>query len=337
MSGEATMPAPVYRIHANVARVRRDSGVLLVAPSDGRAVRISHVAEDLVQLLVDGASFERLVHHLQERQPAARDVESKLERFLAQLERAGLLGIATRSRKPPVPRMRFDVDPLARWMARQVQRLPSRLAWSCLILLGAGALVSIAALVSSGRLPHPRALFAHFDLWGLALFAGAVVVPHETAHAVACRLAGVRVTEAGFVLRGGVLPGPYVDTSQMYRVATRAPRFWVAAAGPVIDALGLAAAAAWLFLAQPDADLSIATTLFLLCAAALYLDTNPLAPSDGSRMLEALLGDDLARRSALSRRRARMSAPHTVAWYRVTCSLHLQASAVLLYFWWVNS
>lgn len=337
MRGDAALAAPVYRIRANVARVRRDSGVLLVAPAGGRPVRISRPAEALVQLLVDGASFEALAQHLRERQPAARDIESKLERFLGQLERAGLLGIAARRRGAPVPRMRFNVDPLAHWLARQIQRVPAGLAWGCLIAVGVGALAALAVLIGSGHLPHPRALFAHFNPWGLAWFAGVVVVLHETAHAVACRLAGVRVTEAGFVLHAGCMPGPYVDTGQMYCVARRAPRFWVAAAGPLVDALGLAAAALWLLLAPSGASAPVATTLFLLCAAALYLDTNPLAPSDGSRMLEALLGDDLARRSALSRRRARLSTPATVAWYRAACSLHLQASLVLLYFWWVHA
>ncbi|MEW6708009.1 MAG: hypothetical protein AB1430_24445, partial [Pseudomonadota bacterium] len=202
---------------------------------------------------------------------------------------------------------------------------------------GAAALAAVVMLAFSPRLPHPGALFAQFSAWGLAIFVFGVVVLHEAAHAVACRLAGVPVGDAGLIFHGGVMPGPYVNTSHLYRVERRAPRFWVAAAGPLVDFLALGAAAAWLLATDDPASAAAqaAATLFLLCAAFLYLDTNPLTPSDGSRMVEALLGDELARRSALTRRRARLSGWKTVAWYRIACSTHLQLSAGLLFGWWM--
>lgn len=326
--------AATYRIRPGVARVQRPTGMVLVEPAEGRSVRVSTAAHDLVPLLVEGASFESLAQRLQERHPRAADVEAKLRRFLGQLDEAGLIGTSepTRARRAMAPWVSFDADPLARRLAGPLLRLPAAAGWAMLALLGAAALAAVAVLIARGGLPHPMALFTQFSGLGLLLFIGAVVPLHELAHALACRLAGVPVGDAGLMLHGGLMPGPYVNTSGMYRVARPAPRFWVAAAGPVVDALGVGAAAAWL-LADPGN--AAATTLLLLCTVFVYLDTNPLAPSDGSRMLEALLGDELARRSALTRARARLSHFKTVAWYRIACSLHLQGSAALLVTWWL--
>ncbi len=323
--------AALYRIRSGVARVQRPTGMVLVEPAEGRSVRVSTAAYDLVPLLVEGASFESLARRLQERHPRAADVDAKLRRFLGQLDEAGLIGTAepARARSALQPWVAFDADPLARRLAAPLLRLPAAVGWALLALLGAAA---VAVLVARGGLPHPMALFTQFSVLGLLLFIGVVVPLHEAAHALACRLAGVAVGDAGLMLHGGVMPGPYVNTSRMYHVARRTPRFWVAAAGPVVDALGAGAAAAWL-LADPGN--AAAQTLLLLCAVFVILDTNPLAPSDGSRMVEALLGDELARRSALTRERARLSHFKTVAWYRIACSLHLQASAALLVAWWL--
>jgi hypothetical protein len=312
--------------------------MVLVSPEQGRSVRVSGAADDLLPLLVDGATFDDLARRLQDRHPQAADVHTKLSQFLGQLDRACLMDAATpaRARRAPKRFASFDADPPARWLAERVLRLPGGLTWGLLGFAGAGALLALAALIWAGRVPHPSVLFSQFSLWGLLLFVAVVVPSHELAHALACRLSGVAVGNAGLLLHGGLLPGPYVNTTQMYQVARRAPRFWVAAAGPLVDALGLGAAAAWLLL-NPAGDapmVAAASTLFLLCAAFLFLDTNPITPSDGSHMVEALLGDELARRSALTRRRARMSTAKTVAWYRIACSLHLQGSVVLLYFWW---
>lgn len=345
MSHDALMPAQgtpapavAYRFRDGVARVQRPGGMVLVSPADGRSVRVSAVADDLLPLLVDGASFEALLQRLVERHPRASDAAAKLRAFLGQLERAGLLGGEGQAsvRKPAARWAIVNADPFARSVAAVLLHLPARLAWTLLGLIGASALAAVVALAMSGRLPHPSALFTQFSVWGLLLFVGVVAIVHEAAHAVACRLAGVPVSDAGLIFHGGVMPGPYVNTSHLYRVALRAPRFWVAAAGPLIDFLALGAAAAWLLACDDpgSAQARAAATLFLLCAVFVYLDTNPLTPSDGSRMLEALLGDELARRSALTKRRARLSGWKTVAWYRIACSTHLQLSAALLWAWW---
>lgn len=330
---------PLYRIRPGVAKVQRANTLILVSPGDGRALRMTAVGEELLPLLASGAVFGELVQRLRQRHPGATDIEAKLAAFVDQLTRGGLLDAdnAQSGRRRPSTRFAlFHPDPVAAWAAARIRAVPAIVGRLVMMFALVAALAGIGTLIGHGRLPHPSALWTAFSLWGLLLFVLVVVPMHEAAHALACRLAGQPVTEGGVILHGWLVPGPYVDTSQMYRVSNLWERFWVPAAGPLVNLLALGAAAWWLTLAggQPDEALRAASTLFLLCAVFVYLDTNPLAPSDGSRMLEALLGDDLARRSALSRTRARLSSRKTVAWYRIASSAHLQLSALLAYAWW---
>jgi hypothetical protein len=337
--GRAQTAGPLYRIRSGVEKVKRANTLILVAPEDGRAMRMSVVGEELLPLLACGASLDELAQRLRERHPEARDIQSKLTAFLDQLARGGLIEADARQRAPRHPNTRFRLfrpDPAAAWVATRIHALPPIAVKAALALASLASLAGVVMLIASGHLPHPGALWTAFSPWGLALFALVVVPSHEAAHALACRLAGQPVNEGGVILHAWLIPGPYVDTSQMYRISSRWKRFWVPAAGPLVNLLALGAAAWWLTLAGSLAieEQRAASTLFVLCAVFVYLDTNPLAPSDGSRMLEAILGDELARRAALSRTSARLSGAKTVAWYRIACSAHLQLSALLGYAWW---
>lgn len=333
---QPAVPAPRYRIRDGVAKVVRRNAIVLVSPVDGTSMRISPVAAELMPLLAEGALFEELAAQLRELHPTAIDVKPKLTAFLNQLKGAGLLDLRheTRTRRWRTPRLElFDADPAAAAIARAIGALPPWLLWGLLAVLLLGALVGIAGVVGFGRLPHPSALVTQFSGWGLAIFMLLVVPLHETAHAVACRLAGSPVGKAGLVVHSWTVPGPYVETTQAYRLRGRARRFWIPAAGPAVNWIATGAAAWGLLLGSP-ASADLFGTLFLLGALFVYLDTNPLTPSDGSHMLEALLNDELARSAALSSRRARLSGWKTVVIYRIAASLHAQGSLVLLYLWW---
>jgi putative peptide zinc metalloprotease protein len=227
-------------------------------------------------------------------------------------------------------------DRAAAAIAGALARLPG---WFGLgLLYGAllGAVAGIALLAWHGRVPPLSTLSLGFSLAGLAAFVLLVVPLHEAAHAIACRLAGAKVGDAGILFHGWILPGPFVETTAAYRVTKRAARFWIPAGGPAVN-LVAAGVAGWSLLWLGDrapAAQAVLAFVFVLSAIFVYLDTNPLAPSDGSHMLEALLDDELARRSALSRTRARLSSARTVAIYRVAASLHLQAGLAVAYLWW---
>ena len=70
--------------------------------------------------------------------------------------------------------------------------------------------------------------------------------------------------------------------------------------------------------------------VLLLSGLFVYLDSNPLTPSDGSHMLEALLDDELARASALSRRPTTLSTRLVINTYRLACIGHFLVAALFL-------
>jgi putative peptide zinc metalloprotease protein len=69
--------------------------------------------------------------------------------------------------------------------------------------------------------------------------------------------------------------------------------------------------------------------LLLYSAAA---ETSPLRECDGSHAIEALLGDELARRSALTRSQSRFSTARNIRRYRAAAALHLAACSLLVVF-----
>jgi putative peptide zinc metalloprotease protein len=323
------MPDAV-RLKPHIARVVRDGGqVILVDPSGAApAVRVSAVAHHLMPFLVRGAGAGEMAEHLSARFPSARDVHGKLQAFLDQLGRSGMLdSVEAAPRRRPRRLRLVDPDPLARVLAGLLGRLPLRWAVLCLSILSAASAIGWLVLHPHIR-PELSGLVRDFDVVGLLLFVGVLVPAHELAHAVACRAAGAPVRGAGLVLHAYLVPGPYVDTSDAYRVRERGRRFLIPAAGPIVDLLACGAAAAALIASGGEgAWAHRAATLFLLALLVLIADLNPFAPSDGSRMLEAWLDDELARTSALGRR-SRMS---PVRWkYRLACLSWLGATAATL-------
>ncbi len=70
--------------------------------------------------------------------------------------------------------------------------------------------------------------------------------------------------------------------------------------------------------------------VLLLSCLFVYLDTNPFTPSDGSHMLEALLDDELARTTALSRRRSPLSMRPVINTYRLVSVVHFLVAALIV-------
>jgi hypothetical protein len=336
-TGEA---ARVYRLRPDIVKVERRDLIILVSTKDGKSVRVSPAARTLLPLLAEGAPFDGLLARLRDSHPDQAGIPRKLQAFLEQIGGTGLLDDGScaprRTLRTPCVVL-LHPDRAMAHLAVLVRRAPAWLGWACLALALLAAIGGIAALVMSGRLPHPRELVSGFDPWALLLFALVVVPIHEASHALVCRLAGASVGSAGIVFHGWLVPGPYVETTQAYRVRERWKRFWIPAAGPVVDFISCGVAA-WVVVVATSDQTQLSSTaiwLFLISAVFVYLDTNPLTPSDGSHMLEAVLDDELARRSALGlRSRARLSHWKTVAWYRMASSIHAQSSLLLAYFWW---
>ena len=330
------MTNTAVRLREGVTPVQRARGETLLVSPDGRsALRTGRVGGALLPLLLHGTTREQLMMVLRQRYPGAGDVDQKVQRFLETLRRAGMLTGASPRRMHRVATERFapiDVNPVARRVARVLNGRPG-LVLSVLAvgIFSAVVGVSMAWTIDRHQL-NPVGLVYRFDPIGLALFVCIVVPLHELAHAVACSAAGVPVTSAGIVWRGGIVPSPYVDTSQAYRVAGRWTRFLIPAGGPLVDVLA-SGAGAWGVVWTGATGRVGHAALYLLLISLVFLcfDTTPLTPSDGSHMLEAMLDDELARVAALSRWKPRLSPPRIVWTYRAACVAHtLSAAAVLI-------
>ena len=75
-------------------------------------------------------------------------------------------------------------------------------------------------------------------------------------------------------------------------------------------------------------------TLGLIALLFFVFDTNPLMPSDGSHMIEAVLDDEMAGKSALRLRGSPLSDRKDMAICRMCASDHLQGFALLAWVWW---
>ncbi len=331
-----------YVLRDDVEIIRRSSSLLLFGRRDERTVRASPGAALLLPLLRDGADFESLRARLQAAQPAAVDIRSKLSGFLASLVQSGLLLDGTGDTREQAPRGRRHMYPLfspdrpAAAVAAAISLLGGRAGIVLAVLLALAALAAVAGLAVAGLLPNLPDLAQQLHWGGVLLFFLVVAPIHEFAHAVACRLAGQQVGKAGILMHGGLVPGPYVDTSQSYRVADRWQRFMIPAAGPFTNLLAAGAAAAALLYGDWGTEtVALLQGFLLFCLLFLFFDTNPFSASDGSHCIEALLEDELARRHALRRSVPQLTDARVVRRYRAAMLVWSAGSALLFASWWV--
>jgi len=328
---------PPVQLREGVARVRRARGqTVLVSPDGSSATRIGEGGEKLLPLLMRGADVDEVVAFLQQQHPLDRDISIKLDRFLAELARGGLLATSERTAKRARPGAKrfalFNPDRLAKALAQWWRWIPaSRSPWLVGLLIAAAAIGLAAVWLGGSQRLNPVGLITRFDPIGLAVFVFIVVPLHELSHAVACRAAGAPVTTAGIMLHFFVIPGPYVETTEAYRVADRWRRFWIPATGPLVDFLA-SGTAAWMVVLTGGDGLVGRASLYVLLLSCLfvYLDTNPFTPSDGSHMLEALLDDELARTTALSRHRLPLSMRPVTNTYRLVSVVHFLVAALVV-------
>lgn len=328
------------KLAATVHVVRRQSGLLLHCRRTGQTLRLSAAAAALLPPLTQGSSVAGLVQTMGAAFPNATGLSQKVQGFLAPLERNGMLAVdetgnggagGARTWPPRHVLLRSSawLDPFA----AALLHVPAGVRKASWALLAAGCALLLWQLQSSGLWPGLKHALMGFDPRGLLIFAGVVLV-HEGAHALACRMAGAPVRAAGIVWHGGMMPGPFVDTSHASYLPSRWARFAIPAAGPMVNLLGAGVCAAML-LRHPEASWNEAwRSAFIVCVAFVFFDLNPLVASDGSHMLEAALDDELARQVALRPELATLTSRRTIRAYRFACVLWVTAMAAHFRWWW---
>jgi putative peptide zinc metalloprotease protein len=318
-----------------VMEVQRRGMMLLVPTSDeGRPMRISGVGREIMPLLREGTTVASLVDFLHERYPAAQQLDRRVSTFVHSLAAAGLLANQPPGSEKRRWRVEFvDIDRLAGPIARVLNALPAGLGALLLLLAGGAALAGIIDLGQGGLRPHLSDVVHTFNASGVAALLLAVVPLHELGHAVACRAAGIRVTGAGLAVRGLMIV-PYVNTRDAYALASRRQRFWIPAAGPLVDFVALGCAA-WIEIATSARGLigGAVHYLVILCIIVLCLDCSPFKVSDGRHALGVLIDDELAPKVAWVRRPSRLvrlSRPAAIWSFRAFCLLYVLSVAALI-------
>ena len=340
--GLITDPATggILQLRAGTASVVRANGTLLVAPDTGRALRLSGVAQSLLPMLTAGATLLELRTSLARSNPGSTDIDTKLMSFLKSLRDVGFLvtpGAVTPAQTRHKRLALFELDIHADRVSRVLHRVPNAILTAALGLLVLGAGGGITALLAfHGSIRFGLANLNSLDVVLVtAVMLGIVIPLHEFSHAIACRFAGVRVGSAGLMLVNGVIPAAYVDTSRAYMVTSRWRRAVIAAAGPFVD-LTVAGASAWVTVSATE-TYGVAALLCGVTCVSFVMALNPFARSDGSRIIECFLDDELARRSALSTTRAALSTRRSVRLYRSACVLYLAGVAATGCFAWSHA
>ena len=331
--------ANLVKLSPRVEFVRRDNTLILMRPDIGATVRVSKGAEALIPEIEEGTDYESLVRQLKQVHPTAINIRPTLDKFLSQLSRNNLLLGAqsdVKSKGPPRFTL-FYPDRAAAAIAKLIQRFPALLSWCLLASIIGSAIVGLITFFTQSDLLHPSKVAEEFNLFGFLAFVLIVVPIHEAAHALACRLAGAKVGEAGIIMHGWLVPGPYIETTQAYSISNKYKRFWIPAAGPIVN-LCSAGVAAWVMILIPGlgaAEMGAWSYLLVLSMLFVYFDTSLLTASDGSHMLESLLEDELARKSALSANPSSISSTYTTRIYRLACLAHIILGIVAMWYWWV--
>ena len=113
---------------------------------------------------------------------------------------------------------------------------------------------------------------------------------HELGHAFACKVYGLKVPTMGVMLMM-IFPFLYTDTTESWKLESRAKRIWIGSAG-VLAELQLAVIATLLWAVLPDGPVKQAC--FYLCTAAwiatLAINLSPFLRWDGYWVLSDLVG-----------------------------------------------
>jgi hypothetical protein len=117
-----------------------------------------------------------------------------------------------------------------------------------------------------------------------------VVVSHEFAHGMTCKVFGGRVSEVGVLLIYYFLPGMYCNVSGLHLIPQRNRRLWVIAAGIYWQLMvGSLALLAWFTLAPYTLLADLAFIFFLGSVLNIVFNANPLIKLDGYYFLSQLL------------------------------------------------
>lgn len=179
-----------------------------------------------------------------------------------------------------------------RLTARYAEKLRPLLGKKFLLL--AIFIMVFSAFLSVTRLPEITIAIKQLadspsHWWQMLVIYPLLKCVHELAHAISIRHFGGKVHEVGITLLV-LMPIPYVDASDIWRLKRRRERIVVCASGMLVEGLVSACAFAIWCLVEPGHISNIAfVTAMLGIVSSLLFNANPLLKFDGYQILQDML------------------------------------------------
>jgi putative peptide zinc metalloprotease protein len=289
------------RLRSDLVLSLQDGAVVVKDPRTRRFFKFGP-AEHFIATQLDGTTPVDIVHERLQSHLGSRLDAAAINRFVASLERLGLLETEMTAAQLPARRPRmWQGNPLFfRLRAFDPDRLLDRLIpkvrgcfTASFVMVSAVAIVTALGIAISDwpeitrdlqHLYRPEVLFV---AW-VAIFA--VTTLHEFAHGLTCKHFGGHVHEMGFLLIYFQLAF-YCNVSDAWLFAQKSRRLWVTAAGPYFELLIWALAVfAWRVTEPGTLPNIVALVIVATSAFKLFINLNPLIKLDGYYLLSDAVG-----------------------------------------------
>ncbi|MBF7073494.1 M50 family metallopeptidase [Glaciecola sp. MH2013] len=330
-----------YILNPRVKALVRDEKLLLVHADSGQSMSVSLAASCLISPLSCGARYAELIRTISEKFPSAQSVHQDLKNTLLDMSKIGFV-----SQIQDAPNLRgfyslCSLDTPAKSIAGILEKVHIQLRHFVYLFALVLSIMAIGSLFKYDLLPELREVITNFSLTGFVLFLLLLIPLHEFSHAIACRMAGIASGRFGIVMHGGILPGPFIDTSLRQLVTSKWKRASIPLVGPLTNLVCAGAVALVIALGHSNlinlssfhiSDAAL-HTLFLLCISFFYFDSSPSFASDGSHVVETIFENENLRKAALSTEKSTLAEPREVFKYRLLCVLHASVGLVFFAFW----
>ena len=299
-----------------VARSRTMAGSRWWCVKDPISQRFFHLRDEeyaILQTLDGHTSLEQIRQQFEQRFAPRRLTNDRLQTFLADMHRSGLLISAnsgqgtqllerhkrkTHKRRATawtnILSIRFpgvDPDAFLDWLYPKCRWLFS--AWfflaSMLLVASAAALVAVQWGSLEARLPDVGALVSAANLPWLVLVLAITKILHELAHALACKHFGGECHEIGLMLLI-FTPCLYTNVSDSWLLPSRWHRAGVAAAGMYVELiLASLCTFLWWYSAPGLLNMLALNTMIVCSISTILFNGNPLLRYDGYYILSDLV------------------------------------------------
>jgi len=303
----------ILRRNLVVSRQETAEGVqvILKDPETGRFFRLREVDYFIAQRL-DGATPLDLVAQEVEDRFGRRPAPATLDKFIARLQRLGLLqeevthgrGRPSRSGKlrGSVLYLRLTAFDPDRLLNRIVPRF--RFCFSRGFVIATAALVAMACAIAVTNTDDITrdviGLYRIEMVLAAWLIVFSVNVAHEFGHSLACKHFGGEVHEMGLLLIY-FQPAFYCNVSDAWLFPEKAKRIWVSIAGPYVELIFWAVATVTWRVTEPATSLnSIALIIIVTSGIKLVINLMPLIKLDGYYLLSDCLAVPNLRARAFS-------------------------------------